>query len=216
MLPEEMDRLPREKTEEALRKLGFRFVTLDLGGYEKGKLNRELKSAGGEINLPDRIRVTETAAGGQGEVSGDVMAEIERFLKEAREKTYSFADLLEIVEQLRMPGGCPWDREQTHQSLKKHLVEEANEALEAIDEGDWQHLCEELGDILLQIVLHARIAEESGEFTIDDVVQTVSEKMVRRHPHVFGNIDISNIDECLDIWEEIKKLEKQMSKENGK
>ncbi len=187
-----------------------------MGGYEKGKLNRELKSAGGEINLPDRIRVTETAAAGAGEVSGDVMAEIERFLKEAREKTYSFADLLEIVEQLRMPGGCPWDREQTHQSLKKHLVEEANEALEAIDEGDWQHLCEELGDILLQIVLHARIAEESGEFTIDDVVQTVSEKMVRRHPHVFGNIDISNIDECLDIWEEIKKLEKQMSKENGK
>lgn len=209
MLPEEMGRLPREETEETLKKLGFRFVTLDLGGYEKGKLNRELKSAGGGINLPDRIKVTETATAGTGEVSGDVMAEIERFLKEAREKTYSFADLLDIVEQLRMPGGCPWDREQTHQSLKKHLVEEANEALEAIDEGNWPHLCEELGDVLLQIVLHAQIAGESGEFTIDDVVQTVSEKMVRRHPHVFGNIDVSNIDEGLDIWEEIKKLEKQ-------
>ncbi len=206
MLPEEMDRLPREETENALRKLGFRFVTMDLGGYEKGKLNGELQ---GTIKLPDRINVTETASGGSGEVSDDVMAEIERFLKDVRGKKYSFADLTGIVERLRMPGGCPWDREQTHESLKKHLVEEANEALEAIDEGDRQHLCEELGDVLLQIVLHAQIAGEAGEFTIEDVVQTVAEKMVRRHPHVFGNINVSTIDEGLDLWEEIKKLEKE-------
>ena len=117
-------------------------------------------------------------------------------------------ELIEVIAKLRAPDGCPWDREQTHKSLKKHMVEEANEALEAIDEGDWQHLCEELGDVLLQIVLHSQIAAEAGEFTIDDVVQCVSEKMIRRHPHVFGNIDVSGVDEGLDLWEEIKKRER--------
>ena len=118
---------------------------------------------------------------------------------------------MDIIERLRMPDGCPWDRKQTHESLKKHLVEEANEALDAIDERDYNHLCEELGDVLLQIVLHAQIGKEMGEFTIDDVVQSVSEKMIRRHPHVFGNIDIAGVDEGLDIWEEIKKREKMNS-----
>ena len=84
--------------------------------------------------------------------------------------------------------------------------------LDAIDEGDSQHLCDELGDVLLQIVLHAQIASEAGDFDIDDVIQCVAEKMVRRHPHVFGNIDVTSVDEGLDLWEEIKKREKQLKR----
>ena len=201
-------------TEQKLKELGFQYVSLDLGGYSKGKLNGDLQP-GGEIPLPDRIKVTETAVRGNAENfetagNSDIMAEIDRFLQETQKKNYSFNDFVDIIEKLRLPGGCPWDREQTHESLKKHMVEEANEALDAIDEGDWQHLCEELGDVLLQIVLHAQIAREAGEFDINDVVQSASEKMVRRHPHVFGNIDISSVDEGLDLWEEIKKREKQL------
>ena len=162
------------------------------------------------LALPDRIKVSETVVRGNPErvENPDIMAEIDRFLKEVRDREYTFGDFVDIIRRLREPDGCPWDREQTHSSLKKHMVEEANEALEAIDEGDWQHLCEELGDVLLQIVLHSQIAAEAGEFTIDDVVQCVSEKMIRRHPHVFGNIDVSGVDEGLDLWEEIKKRER--------
>ena len=233
------------KVEAKLRELGFEYVTLDLGGYEKGKMNSlledgklarqtnapdRIKVGGGEKNgtpsqseklngtpsqsgesTPDRLAVTETVERGNADnvQKPDIMAEIDRFLKETREKDYSFDDFVAIIRRLREPGGCPWDREQTHESLKKHMVEEANEALDAIDEGNWDHLCEELGDVLLQIVLHAQIAAEADEFTIDDVVQCVSEKMIRRHPHVFGNIDVSSVDEGLDLWEEIKKREKQ-------
>ena len=196
--------------ENEFRGLGFEYVTMDLGGYEKGKMNGIIQSAG--LTEPDRIKVTETVVRGDARriESADIMAEIDRFLRETQEKDYSFSDFVSIIEKLRQPDGCPWDREQTHESLKKHMVEEANEALEAIDEKDWDHLCEELGDVLLQIVLHAQIASEAREFTIDDVVQKVSEKMIRRHPHVFGNIDVSGVDEGLDLWEEIKKREKMM------
>lgn len=201
------------KVEAKLRELGFEYVTLDLGGYEKGKMNSLLENGklARQSNAPDRIAVTEVVERGNADnvQKPDIMAEIDRFLKETREKDYSFDDFVAIIRRLREPGGCPWDREQTHESLKKHMVEEANEALDAIDEGNWDHLCEELGDVLLQIVLHAQIAAEADEFTIDDVVQCVSEKMIRRHPHVFGNIDVSSVDEGLDLWEEIKKREKQ-------
>ncbi|MCQ2546107.1 MAG: ATP-dependent sacrificial sulfur transferase LarE [Clostridia bacterium] len=211
-LPGEMGRMMEmaKGTEEKLQSLGFEFVTLDLGGYEKGKMNSMIEG----MEEPDRIKVSETVVRGNAAnvETADVMAEIDRFLKETREQDYSFSDFVDIIEKLRQPDGCPWDREQTHESLKKHMVEEANEALDAIDEKDWDHLCEELGDVLLQIVLHSQIAAEAGEFTIDDVVQCVSEKMIRRHPHVFGNIDVSSVDEGLDLWEEIKKREKTATK----
>ena len=207
-----------EETEGALKEAGFEYVTLDLGGYSKGKLNGQLQKeaqAGAASKAdapPDRIKVTETVHRGHAEnvETADVMAEIDRFLQEVRERTYSFDDFVEIIRTLRAPGGCPWDRAQTHESLKKHMVEEANEVLDAIDEGDSRHICEELGDVLLQIVLNAQIASDNGEFTIEDVIQCVSEKMVRRHPHVFGNIDVSSVDEGLDLWEEIKKREKMV------
>ena len=197
-----------DRVERTLQGLGFEYVTLDLGGYEKGKMNSMVKD--NAMEKPERIKVTETVHRGNAEnvKDSDVMAEIDRFLKETQDKDYSFDDFVDIVKKLRQPDGCPWDRSQTHKSLKKYMVEEANEALEAIDENDWQHLCEELGDVLLQIVLHAQIASESGEFTVDDVIQCASEKMIRRHPHVFGNIDVTSVDEGLDLWEEIKKREK--------
>lgn len=209
-VPDETPALTMPEIEKKLKALGFEYVTLDLGGYEKGKMNGDLQKVAKE-DLPDRINVTETVIRGNADKvnTADVLAEIDRFLRETQDRKYSFNDFVEIVSRLREPNGCPWDRAQTHESLKKYMVEEVNEALEAIDEGDGDHLCEELGDVLLQIVLHAQIAAESGEFSIDGVVQSVSEKMIRRHPHVFGNIDVSGVDEGLDLWEEIKKREKQ-------
>lgn len=129
------------------------------------------------------------------------------------ERKYSFQGFIEIIERLRGDDGCPWDREQTHQSLKKCLIEECNEALEGIEiyesTGDWDNLCEELGDVLLQVVMHSVIAQEEGAFTMDDVIQGISEKMVRRHPHVFGNKSTDNAQEVIMSWEEIKAREKK-------
>lgn len=124
-------------------------------------------------------------------------------------RKYDFNDLIEIIAQLRGPGGCPWDIEQTHESLKKCLQEEAGEVMEAIDNKDDANLCEELGDLLLQVVMHAQIASETGRFTMDDVIQGVSAKMVRRHPHVFGDAKASTSEESLNLWAEIKKQEKE-------
>ena len=97
-----------------------------------------------------------------------------------------FWKLREIIDRLRAPDGCPWDRAQTHSSLKKYLIEEAYELLNAIDQDDIDNIIEELGDVLLQVMLHAKIGEDDGYFSIDDVIESISEKMVRRHPHVFG------------------------------
>ena len=124
-------------------------------------------------------------------------------------RKYDFNDLIEIIAQLRGPGGCPWDIEQTHESLKKCLQEEAGEVMEAIDNKDDANLCEELGDLLLQVVMHTQIASETGRFTMDDVIQGVSAKMVRRHPHVFGDAKASNSEESLNLWAEIKRQEKE-------
>jgi tetrapyrrole methylase family protein/MazG family protein len=115
----------------------------------------------------------------------------------------------EIFRQLRGPDGCPWDKEQTHQSLKKYLLEEANEVLEAIDEDDPEHLTEELGDVLLQVFLHAQIAEDDGFFTMEDVLASLNEKMIRRHPHVFGDSKIDDPEELIKQWQEIKKEERE-------
>lgn len=113
-----------------------------------------------------------------------------------------------IMRRLRAPGGCPWDAEQTHDSLKRYLIEECYEVIEAIDSGDDGHLKEELGDLLLQPLFHAAIAEERGAFTIDDILETLSDKLIRRHPHVFGDQDIKTSDEQVANWEKIKKEEK--------
>ena len=121
--------------------------------------------------------------------------------------------LKEIVEKLRSENGCPWDRAQTHASLKPECIEEAAEVICGIDilekTGDAENLKEELGDLLLQVMFHAVIAEEEGLFTFDDVAKTVSEKMIRRHPHVFSGVEFSSDEERHKAWEEIKKAEKE-------
>jgi tetrapyrrole methylase family protein/MazG family protein len=119
-----------------------------------------------------------------------------------------FERLMTIMRQLRAPGGCPWDAEQTHESLKRYLLEETYEVIEAIDEGSPAMLKEELGDLLLQPVFHAAIAEEKGDFTMAEVLETINEKLVRRHPHVFGNAIIRSSDEQVTNWEKIKQSEK--------
>lgn len=116
--------------------------------------------------------------------------------------------LIEIIARLRSPGGCPWDREQTHSSLKKFLIEEAAELLDAIDDGDDEGICEELGDLLMHIVFHAQIAQDEQRFDFDDVTRVISEKMIRRHPHVFADEKADNPDEVLTIWKKVKKEEK--------
>ncbi|WNF37074.1 nucleoside triphosphate pyrophosphohydrolase [Bacillaceae bacterium IKA-2] len=119
-----------------------------------------------------------------------------------------FGKLREVIAELRGPNGCPWDIKQTHQSLKKYLLEEAYEVLDAIDEEDDDHLAEELGDVLLQVMLHAQIGEDAGLFTIDDVISTITEKMIRRHPHVFQAGYLETENEVIVQWDEIKKQEK--------
>ena len=121
---------------------------------------------------------------------------------------YSFQDLNRIMALLRQPGGCPWDREQTHESIRRNMLEEAYEVVEAIDEKDPEHLKEELGDVLLQVVFHARMAEEEGLFTFGDVVDGVAKKMVFRHPHVFGEVQAEDSAQALDTWDAQKREEK--------
>jgi tetrapyrrole methylase family protein/MazG family protein len=120
-----------------------------------------------------------------------------------------FEKLVALQARLRGPGGCPWDREQTHQSLRKFLIEETYEVLDAMESSDAQHFASELGDLLLQVVFHSILAEENGAFTISDVVESVHSKMVRRHPHVFGNAQASNSTEVLKNWEQIKSEERK-------
>ena len=119
-----------------------------------------------------------------------------------------FDEFVETIATLRAPGGCPWDQEQTHESMKKCLIDEAEEVLEAIDAKDDDNLCEELGDVLLQVVMHAQIAAEEGRFTIEDVIRGVNDKMIRRHPHVFGDVKVDSLEDQLKLWEEIKAKEK--------
>jgi len=120
-----------------------------------------------------------------------------------------FDDLLSIMARLRSEGGCPWDREQTRESLKPYLIEEAYEAVEAIDDGPVEHLVEELGDVLFQVVFHARVGEERGEFGMPDVLRALNAKMVRRHPHVFAGASVGDAREALAQWERIKGSEKK-------
>ncbi|WP_233503123.1 nucleoside triphosphate pyrophosphohydrolase [Collinsella sp. TF07-1] len=116
--------------------------------------------------------------------------------------------LVQTIWRLRQPDGCPWDREQTHRSIGKNMIEEAYEALDCIEADDVAHLREELGDVLMQVVLHAQIAADAGEFTLVDVAHDIDAKLIRRHPHVFGDADADSSDEVLKIWDEVKLAEK--------
>jgi len=119
-----------------------------------------------------------------------------------------FKRLMELMRRLRGPDGCPWDAEQTHESLKRYLLEETYEVMEAIDAGSPEMLKEELGDLLLQPVFHAVIAEEKGEFSMDEVLRILCEKLIRRHPHVFADLEVNDVDQLIANWERIKKKEK--------
>lgn len=124
----------------------------------------------------------------------------------------TFEAFRRIVARLRGPGGCPWDRKQTHESLKPYLMEEAYETLETLDDGDMERLCEELGDLTLQIGLHVQIAEEAGEFEMADVFRRINEKLIRRHPHVFGDVEVRDENDVMQNWEEIKRSEGKAEK----
>jgi len=121
---------------------------------------------------------------------------------------HGFAGFVELMARLRAPDGCPWDRKQTAESLKPYVIEEAYEVVGAIEQGDQREICEELGDLLLQVVFQARVAEEAGHFAIADVVRAIHEKLVRRHPHVFGDATAADADEVVTNWERIKQAEK--------
>ncbi|HQF54717.1 MAG TPA: nucleoside triphosphate pyrophosphohydrolase [Fibrobacteria bacterium] len=123
-------------------------------------------------------------------------------------KRYDFEDLIRIMARLRAPDGCPWDREQTHQSIKEYFLEEVYEFLEAVEEGSVPHMREELGDLLLQVVFHAQMASESDHYDIHDVIHELSDKLVRRHPHVFGEVAVADSGEVVVNWEAIKNAEK--------
>lgn len=118
---------------------------------------------------------------------------------------YDFDDLLALMALLRSESGCPWDRAQTHMSVRSNFLEEAYEAVEALDENDPSHLCEELGDVLLQVVFHARLEEEAGGFAMSDIVNKLCQKLVKRHPHVFGEQNAATPEQALHSWDEIKK-----------
>ena len=126
------------------------------------------------------------------------------------EKKYTLDDLVQVIRILRGENGCPWDRVQTHETIRQDMLEEAYEAADAIDKGNMENLCEELGDVLMQVVFHAEIEAEKGGFTIEDVIRGICEKMVYRHPHVFGNgeVQADTAEQVLVNWEELKKKEK--------
>lgn len=125
-----------------------------------------------------------------------------------KDEKYTFDELVAIIAELRSEHGCPWDRKQTYESLKKCLADESQEVFEAVDNHDMENLCEELGDVMLQVLLNSQIASENGDFTIEDVIDGLSRKMIRRHPHVFGDIKVNSPEESLALWNEIKKQEK--------
>ena len=135
-------------------------------------------------------------------------------MKREIKERYDFAEVVDIIRDLRAEGGCPWDRAQTFESLESCLTNETQEVFAAVGAKDWQNLCEEWGDILLQVLLNAQIAEEAGYFTIDDVITSLGRKMIRRHPHVFGDEEIASEEEALVRWEEIKREER--AKKGGK
>ena len=128
--------------------------------------------------------------------------------KHPKESGTALRELLAVMARLRSPGGCPWDREQNHRTLRFHAVEEAYELMDAIEAGDDQEMAEELGDLLLQVVFHCQLAGERGAFDFEQVARRITEKLIRRHPHVFGETKVKNVDEVWANWEKIKTAEK--------
>ncbi len=126
-----------------------------------------------------------------------------------RKESYNVQDLVEIMKILRAPDGCPWDAQQTHESIKKNLIEETYEVIEAINKDDKELLCEELGDLLMQVVFHSQMEAESGVFDFDTVADGVCKKLIERHPHVFGDVSISGVDDVLTNWDAIKRKTKK-------
>ena len=137
-----------------------------------------------------------------------IMTTEEKKKQLVNEKNHDFNSLRMLTEVLRGKGGCPWDMEQTHESIRNDIIEETYEVVEAIDNSDPKLLREELGDVLFQVMFHSRIEEEAGRFSVDDVINEVCEKMISRHPHVFGDVKVGGSGEVLDNWETIKKAEK--------
>src|SRR5690242_7478091 len=125
-----------------------------------------------------------------------------------KKKNPAIHDLLNVMARLRSPQGCPWDREQNHKSLRWHAVEEVYELIDAIEAGDDHEMVEELGDLLLQVVFHCQLAKERGAFNFEEVARHITDKLIRRHPHVFGNIKVKDVDEVWVNWEKIKRAEK--------
>ena len=132
----------------------------------------------------------------------------ERIEKLKSKQNYNVDDLREIMEILRAPGGCPWDREQDHKTIRRNLIEETYEVIEAIDTDNKTLLCEELGDLMLQVVFHARIAEEAGNFNLDDIADGICKKLILRHPHIFADVKADTSEEVLKNWDKIKVVEK--------
>jgi tetrapyrrole methylase family protein/MazG family protein len=133
-------------------------------------------------------------------------------MKKSIRKQHSFNELINIMARLRGPQGCPWDKRQDHKTLLKYLFSEAREVKEAVKNNDFENLKEELGDVLLQVIFHSRIAEENGRFNIADVVDEICRKLIRRHPHVFGNEKLETPSDVLRRWKEIKLKEKEDKK----
>jgi len=125
-----------------------------------------------------------------------------------KENSSSFTTLVDIIAKLRSPEGCPWDREQTHSSIMPNLIEECYEAIEAFNQGNSERFCEELGDLLMQVVFHAQLASEEGKFCMEKVLQSINDKLIRRHPHVFGDMKMKDAQEVLMKWEDLKQKER--------
>lgn len=141
-------------------------------------------------------------------MTGELLGQVPEGPVPSSEHGERLLDLVRVMARLRGPGGCPWDRQQTHASLARHLLEETHETLDAIDAGDRDRLREELGDVLLQVVFHAQMAADDDAWDVDDVARGIVEKLIRRHPHVFGEVEVAGADEVLVNWERIKAEER--------
>jgi len=182
----------------------------DLAAHIKSVLLTTYPAEHGVMWVSDRKTKKETLA----ELAGETFDRRVCLYIPALGEGTSFDAFTEIIAHLRAPDGCPWDREQTHQTLRKHLLEEAYEAISAIDSGDFNAMREEFGDLLLQVVLQSQIASEEAQFNINQVIQGIHSKIIRRHPHVFGDLKLDGVDGVLANWEKLKEKERAKKKED--
>lgn len=177
--------------------------------FAEGEADTTLEKADAAENVPGIISFGEDE---DDFAEDDEEGYAEDFLPEAGFDDFDIQPLADVMRTLREPGGCPWDREQTHKSIRSNMIEEVYEYLEAVDADDVEGMREELGDVLMQVVFHARMAQEAGRFDLQDVIDEVVDKLIRRHPHVFGDTHVDGSDEVLRNWEAIKKEEKKERK----